>query len=184
MHTRLVPLFLVVMVGIKRHYGHVDDRMAPAPGGVRLPSRVHAVVLVSRLHSPAMQALAFARATRPDTLVAVHVETDRSDIAALQTSWNSREIPVPLVCLESPYRDLTQPILDYVRSVRRDSPRDMVAVYVPEYVVQHWWETLLHNQSALRLKVRLRQEHGVIVVSVPLMMIDGSSDTAAPALIR
>ena len=179
-----IPLFLVVMVGIKRHYGHVDDRMAPAPGGVRLPSRVHAVVLVSRLHSPAMQALAFARATRPDTLVAVHVETDRSDIATLQASWNDREIPVPLVCLESPYRDLTQPILDYVRSVRRDSPRDMVAVYVPEYVVQHWWETLLHNQSALRLKVRLRQEHGVIVVSVPLMMIDGTSDTAAPVLIR
>ena len=58
------------------------------------------------------------------------------------------------------------------------------AVYVPEYVVQHWWETLLHNQSALRLKVRLRQEHGVIVVSVPLMMIDGTSDTAAPVLIR
>jgi amino acid transporter len=167
-----VPVFFAVMVGINRHYRRVDDAMAPAPGGVRLPSRVHAVVLVSRLHSPAMQALAFARATRPDDLVALHVQTDRSDISALQEVWNDRQIPVPLVCLESPYRDLTQPVIDYVRGVRRESPRDMVAVYIPEYVVTHWWEHLLHNQSALRLRVRLRQEHGVIVVSVPLMMTD------------
>jgi hypothetical protein len=144
---------------------------------VRLPSRVHAVVLVSRLHAPAMQALAYARATRPDELVALHVQTDRSDVVALQDAWTERGIPVPLVCLESPYRDLTQPIIDYVRSVRRASPRDMVAVYVPEYVVLHWWEALLHNQSALRLKVRLRQEHGVVVISVPLMM----DDVVAPA---
>jgi hypothetical protein len=167
-----IPLFFAVMVGINRHYSRVDDNMAPAPGGVRLPSRVHAVVLVSRLHSPAMQALAYARATRPDDLVALHVQTDRSDVPLLQAAWSERQIPVPLVCLESPYRDLTQPIIDYVRRVRRESPRDMVAVYVPEYVVTHWWETLLHNQSALRLKVRLRQEHGVIVISVPLMMDD------------
>jgi amino acid transporter len=170
-----IPLFFTVMVLINRHYRRVDDRMAPAPGGVRLPSRVHAVVLVSRLHAPAMQALAFARATRPDSLVALHVETDRSDVGALQSTWNERAIPVPLVCLESPYRDLTQPIVDYVRSMRRASPRDMVAVYVPEYVVQHWWEALLHNQSALRLKVRLRQETGVIVVSVPLMMAEDAA---------
>jgi len=167
-----IPVFFAVMIGINRHYRRVDDAMAPAPGGVRLPSRVHAVVLVSRLHSPAMQALAFARATRPDDLVALHVQTDRSDVPALQEMWSERQIPVPLVCLESPYRDLTQPVIDYVRGLRRDSPRDMVAVYIPEYVVTHWWEHLLHNQSALRLRVRLRQEHGVIVVSVPLMMAD------------
>ena len=172
-----VPVFFAVMVGINRHYHRVDDQMSPAPGGVRLPSRVHAVVLVSRLHSPAMQALAFARATRPDELVALHVQTDRSDVPALQEMWMERKISVPLVCLESPYRDLTQPVIDYVRGVRRESPRDIVAVYIPEYVVTHWWEHLLHNQSALRLRVRLRQEHGVIVVSVPLMMSDVESET-------
>jgi amino acid transporter len=177
-----VPLFLAVMVGINRHYRRVDQRMAPAPGGVRLPSRVHAVVLVSRLHAPAMQALAFARATRPDTLVALHVQTDRSNIEELQETWTERQIPVSLVCLESPYRDLTQPVIDYVRGVRRDSPRDMVAVYIPEYVVTHWWEHLLHNQSALRLRVRLRQERGVIVVAVPLMMDDATDPERMPSL--
>src|SRR6478609_2135388 len=121
-----VPVFYAVMIGIHRHYVRLDQRMAPAPGGVRLPSRVHAIVLVSRLHAPAMQALAFARATRPDRLEAVHVQTDRSDVPLLQQAWNDRGIEVPLVCLESPYRDLTQPILDHVRALRRESPRDMV----------------------------------------------------------
>jgi hypothetical protein len=171
------------MIGINRHYRRVDERMAPAPGGVRLPSRVHAVVLVSRLHAPAMQALAYARATRPDDLVALHVQTERSDVVTLQEGWTERGIPVPLVCLESPYRDLTQPIVDYVRTVRRDSPRDMVAIYVPEYVVTHWWENLLHNQSALRLKVRLRQERGVIVISVPLMMDEPEPAAGQPVAI-
>jgi hypothetical protein len=177
-----IPLFFAVMIGINRHYRRVDDSMAPAPGGVRLPSRVHAVVLVSRLHSPAMQALAFARATRPDTLVALHVVTDRSNVDELQQTWSDRQIPVPLVPLESPYRDLTQPILDYVRNVRRESPRDIVSVYIPEYVVSHWWEHLLHNQSALRLRVRLRQEPGVIVISVPLLMDAYHDESAAPVL--
>jgi hypothetical protein len=177
-----IPLFFAVMIGINRHYRRVDDAMAPAPGGVRLPSRVHAVVLVSRLHSPAMQALAFARATRPDTLVALHVVTERSNVVDLQQTWADRQIPVPLVQLESPYRDLTQPILDYVRSVRRESPRDIVSVYIPEYVVSHWWEHLLHNQSALRLRVRLRQEPRVIVISVPLLMDDANDESSLPVM--
>ena len=174
-----IPLFYAIMVAINVHYENLDRRMAPSPGGVRLPSRVHAVVLVSRLHAPAMQALAYARATRPDTIRAVHVVTDRSNIDALQDTWTERNIPVPLVMLESPYRDLTQPILEYVRELTRTSPRDIVAVYVPEYVVTHWWEALLHNQSALRLKVRLRFEPGVIVTSVPLRL-DLAEDLGQP----
>ena len=179
-----VPSFYAVMIMIHRHYLRLDDRMAPAPGGVRLPSRVHAVVLVSRLHAPAMQAIAFARASRPDHLEAIHVMTDRSDIESLQATWAERGIPVPLVCLESPYRDLTQPVLDHVRDIRRESPRDIVAVYIPEYVVEHWWEALLHNQSALRLRVRLRQLPGVIVISVPLRMHDATDERALESAVR
>jgi hypothetical protein len=131
-----------------------------------------------------MQAIAFARASRPDHLEAIHVMTDRSDIESLQATWAERGIPVPLVCLESPYRDLTQPILDHVRDIRRESPRDIVAVYIPEYVVEHWWERLLHNQSALRLRVRLRQLPGVIVISVPLRMHDVADDRVLESAVR
>ena len=167
-----VPLFVVLMVAIHRHYVRTDKRLAAPAGGVRLPSRVHAVVLVSRINAPAMQALAYARATRPSTLVGLHVQTDRSDIGALQQEWDDRAIPVPLVVIESPYRDVTTPVLQYINDIRRDSPRDIVSVFIPEYVVTHWWETLLHNQSALRLKARLLFMPGVISTSVPLLLND------------
>jgi hypothetical protein len=77
---------------------------------------------------------------------------------------------VPLRVLDSPYREITKPIVDYVRDVRRRSPRDVVTVYIPEYVVGRWWEQLLHNQSALRLKGRLLFTPGVMVTSVPFQL--------------
>ena len=171
-----VPVFLLLMVGIKRHYRATDRRLAAAPGGVTLPSRVHGIVLISRLHSPTMQALAYARATRPSTLVAVHVQTDRSEVESLEREWHERQIPVPLVVLDAPYRDITGAFIEYVRRIGRESPHDITSVFIPEYVVRHPWETLLHNQSALRLRVRLRSERGVVVISVPVQMRDYMDD--------
>jgi amino acid transporter len=165
-----VPLFVLVMLAINQHYRRTEERQAAPPGGVTLPSRVHAVVLVSRLNAPAMQALAFARAARPSTLVGLHVQTDRSDIDDLVGAWEQRDIPVPLVIVDSPFRDVTGPAVDYVRRIKEDHPGDMVAVYVPEYVVSHWWETLLHNQSAIRLKTRLLFVPGVVTTSVPILL--------------
>ena len=74
---------------------------------------------------------------------------------------------MPLKVVESPYREITKPVLDYVKRVRSKNPRDVVTVFVPEYVVGHWWEGVLHNQSALRIKTRLLFQPGVMVVSVP-----------------
>ena len=167
-----IPIFFSFMLFIKRHYEGTDRRLAARPGGVVLPSRVHAVVLVSRLHAPAMQAVAYARATRPSTLVALHVDVNSEETEALIENWQNREIPVPLTIMGSPYRDLTRPVLEYVAEVRLDSPRDLISVFVPEYVVRKWWEQLLHNQSALRLKARLLFMPNVIVVSVPLLLTD------------
>jgi hypothetical protein len=128
---------------------------------------VHAIVLLSKLHKPTMRALAYARATRPSTLEAVTVNVDSEETAALEAEWERRALPVPLKVLDSPYREVTRTIVDYVRSIRRNSPRDVITVFIPEYVVGHWWEHLLHNQSALRLKGRLLFSPGVMVVSVP-----------------
>src|SRR3712207_6058677 len=72
-----------------------------------------------------------------------------------------------LTVLESPYREITRPVLDYVKGIRRDSPRELVVVFVPQYVVGHWWENLLHNQSALRLRARLQFQPGVMITSGP-----------------
>jgi amino acid transporter len=158
-----------VMLAIRRHYLRVrrelavgDEREARA-----LPSRVHAIVLVSKLHKPTLRALAYARASRPSVIEAVTVRVDADETERLLQDWEARGLPVPLRALDSPYREVTRPIVDYFRGIRRESPRDLVVVFIPEYVVGHWWEQLLHNQSALRLKTRLHYTPGVMVSSVP-----------------
>jgi amino acid transporter len=162
-----MPLVFAMMSGIRRHYDRVAAELAPPPGGVTLPSRVHVVVPVSKLHTPTLRALAFARASRPSDIVAVTVRTTPEETDRLMEEWAERDVPVPLVVLHSPYRELTQPIVRYIREIHRSSPRDIISVFVPEYVVGHWWEHLLHNQSALRLKTRLLFQPGVMVTSVP-----------------
>ncbi len=162
-----MPVLFIAMKAVARHYRRIAIELTPGPAGVTLPSRVHAVVLVSRLHTPTLRALAFARASRPDTLTALTVRTNPAETERLTRDWSDRDIPVPLTVLESPYRDITGPVLSYVARVRRESPRDLVVVFIPEYVVRRWWEHLLHNQSALRLKTRLLFQRGVMVTSVP-----------------
>ncbi len=162
-----MPLVFAMMLAIRRHYDHVATELAPPPGGVTLPSRVRVVVPVSKLHTPTLRALAFARALRPHSLLAVTVRTSGAETDRLMEEWAERGIPVPLVVLDSPYRELTGPIVQYIREIHRESPRDVISVFVPEYVVGRWWEHLLHNQSALRLKARLLFQPGVMVTSVP-----------------
>jgi hypothetical protein len=176
-----MPAIFALMRAIKGHYDKVAVELRPAPGGVTLPSRVHAVVLVSRRHAPTLQALAYARATRPSTLVALTAQTSTADTEALRREWAERDIPVELVVLDSPYRDVTGPILDFIGRIRRSGPRDVVAVFIPEYVVGHWWEHVLHNQSALRLKSRLLFRSGVMVISVPWQLRSAEQEVARDA---
>ena len=164
-----IPAFYTLMRAIERHYHKVDAALQPTASPT-LPSNVHAVVLVSRLHQPAQHALSFARATRPSTIVALTVQTDPQDAQRLMEEWRAQGIPVPLVIVDSPYREITRPIVEYVSNIQRHSPRDVVAVYVPEYVVTHWWEQILHNQTALRIKMRLLLLPGVMVTSVPTQL--------------
>jgi amino acid transporter len=162
----MLVLFLL-MRAIRRHYDQVATELTPGPAGVAQPTRIHGVVPVSKLHEPTLRALAFARATRPHDLIAVTVQIDEDETQRLMAEWEARDVPVPLMILESPYREITRPLLAYIGGLRRQSPGDVICVYIPEYVVGHWWEHLLHNQSALRLKGRLLFQPGVMVTSVP-----------------
>jgi amino acid transporter len=172
-----MPVIFMTMRSIHRHYSRVSEELVPDDEGVLMPSRVHSVVLVSKVHKPTLRALAYARATRPDTLTALTVNVDDAETRGLQAEWERLGLPVPLTVVESPYREITRPVLDYVKRIRRESPRDVVAVFIPEYVVGRWWEHLLHNQSALRLKGRLLFSPGVMVTSVPWQL--RSSDRRA-----
>jgi amino acid transporter len=166
-----MAILFVLMRSIRRHYDRVSSETALTEGEERtLPSRVRAVVLVSKLHKPTARALAFAKASRPSVLEALTVAVDPEETDRLVDLWHDTGIDIPLKVIASPYRDVTGPILDYVRNLRKDSPRDVVTVYIPEYVVGHWWEQILHNQSALRLKARLLFTPGVMVTSVPYLL--------------
>jgi hypothetical protein len=170
-------VLFVIMKMIRRHYDTVARELAEQEaemGEVVLPSRNHAVLLVSKLHLPTLRALAYAKATRPDTLEAITVNVDDTETRELVHKWEESDIKVPLKVIASPYREISRPVIDYVKRIRRESPRTVITVFIPEYVVGHWWEHVLHNQSALRLKGRLLFEPGVMVTSVPWQL--SSSD--------
>ena len=133
-------------------------------------------MLVATLNRPTVRALAYARATRPSTLEAVTVQLEPEATAELRERWDEARIPVPLTVLDAPFRDITEPVLEHVRAVRRASPREVVVVYLPEYVTPHVWHRLLHNGSARHLLARLRLVPGVVVSSVPYQL--GSEDLA------
>ncbi|MCU1605685.1 MAG: putative amino acid permease [Modestobacter sp.] len=184
-----MPVIFLLMKSINRHYSNVARQLVPDTDARTLPSKVHAVVLVSKVHKPTLRALAFARATRPDVLTALTVNVDDADTRALQVDWERYDIPVPLTVLESPFREITRPVLDFVKDIRRSSPRELVVVFVPQYVVGHWWENLLHNQSALRLRTRLQFQPGVMITSVPWQLEssldrDGGVQRPAPGDLR
>jgi hypothetical protein len=163
------PLLFLFMKGIALHYRQVNDELRAAPSGVALPARVHAVVLVSNLLAPTLRALAFAEATAPASIRAVTVAVEGAD-EPLPAEWRQRGVPGPRVVIEAPYRESVRPVQLYVRQLRRDYPGDVISIIIPEYVVGHWWQNLLHNQTALRLKARLLFEPGVTVTSVPWVM--------------
>ncbi|NAS21623.1 amino acid permease [Herbidospora sp. NEAU-GS84] len=187
-----MPVLFLMMKGIRHHYDAVATELSAPEDDIdasMLPARNHAIVLVSKIHKPTLRALAYARATRPSTLEAVSVGVDPAESQRLQEEWDRRGIPVTLKILDSPYREITRPILEYVKSLRRRSPRDVVTVYIPEYVVGRWWEHLLHNQSALRLKAKLLFKPGVMVTSVPWQLqsadrVIGRVEPAAPGSVR
>jgi hypothetical protein len=163
-------VFFMIMQGIRRHYDNVSAELAADEEDKVMPTRVHAIVLVGKLHKPTLRALAFAKATRPNVLEGVYVSTDAESTNRLLQEWDERNLGVPLKVLHSPYRELVRPIVDYAMEIKRANPRGVVAVYIPEYVVGRWWEQLLHNQTALRLKGRLLFAPGVMVISVPYQL--------------
>jgi amino acid transporter len=163
-----MPIIYFIMQRIHGHYEKVRHELATTEDErMMLPARVHTLVLVSKIHKPTLRALAYARATRPTVLEAITVNVDDAETAALEAEWERREIPVSLKVLDSPYREITRPVVTYVKELRSGNPNDIVTIFIPEYVVGHWWEQLLHNQSALRLKSRLLFTPGVMVTSVP-----------------
>jgi amino acid transporter len=162
-----IPVLCVLMQGVHRHYAAVRAELRTDEDEPTLPARIHAIVLISGWHKATQRALMFAKANRPDTLTALTVNVDDAETRALVREWEELSVDIPLKVIESPYREITRPVVNYIKKQRQNGPRDVVNIYIPEYVVGRWWENALHNQSSLRLKGRLLFEPGVMVTSVP-----------------
>jgi hypothetical protein len=168
----LIPLLIGMFYGIHTHYKRLERaRRAETP---LLPEEVviRAIVPVADLGTPARQALAFARAVASDDahVVAVHVTDDVAEADQLRRQWEEWEPGVEMVLIESPFRSLTGPLLAYIDALKESNPGDTITVILPEYVPSSWWEHLLHNQTALRLKAALLFHPGVVVANVPYHM--------------
>lgn len=166
-----MAVVFALMKWVKAHYRAVARETAWNPELERtLPSRVHAIIVVSTVNKPALRAVMYARATHPSSIEAVLVDVDPEATQETVTDWREANLGVRLKVIASPYREVVNPVVKYVRQLRKDSPRDVVCVYVPELVVGHWWESFLHNQTGLILRTRLHFAPGVMVTSVPYLL--------------
>lgn len=161
----------LLMLGISKHYENVASEVAiTSDSDLALPSRVRAVVLVLQVNLPAAKAIAFAKAVRPTTLTAVAVSVDDEETEQLLQEWNTQDFGIPLKVIASPYREISGPFLAYIADLRTENPRDVVSVYIPDFVVGHWWENILHNQTSLLIRTRLHFMKGVMITSVPYQL--------------
>jgi hypothetical protein len=164
----VVPLIIALFMAIKRHYDRVSNVLAITPAEARPESVNHTViVLVGRIHKGVLKALSYARSLRPQHIVALYVSYEDDDRLAMEKQWKDFGIDIPLEIIASPYRDIVEPIDQYLDRIDERWNNDTVTVVIPEFVVNKWYEQVLHNQTALLLKGKLLFREGTVVTSVP-----------------
>ncbi len=168
----IVPIIVIAFKGVSRHYHSVAQqlRITPEPETPVLQHSV--VVLVGGLQRSTLNALRYARSVHADHTLALSVAIDENHADKIRADWDRYGITVPLEILESPYRDLTTIVINHLDELDRRWGHDYVTVVIPEFVTPHWWQGVLHNQSALALKLRLLARRDTVVVSVPFHLFD------------
>jgi amino acid transporter len=168
----LIPLLVLMFMGIHKHYQYVElERTANIP---TKPAEIQHlfVVPIAGLDKVSIQSLSYARSIS-DNVTAVHVAIDEADAIKVREEWKrwrhniGAQEKTELVIIESPYRSLARPLLRYIDTVHQLYPEYTLTVLLPEFVVSHWWEHILHNQTALQLKAALLFRPGIVVTSVP-----------------
>lgn len=165
-----IPILAVLMVGVNRYYRDVEHE-------IQMDDTVHfgssgdvAIVLVNRLQKPTSKAIDYALAAKHDKTLAVHVAITEEESAKLQKDWAEHEVPIPLVIIDSPYRTYTSPVSAFIKRYREKNGSAVVTVYLPQYIVGHWWESILHNRRSRRLAHQLMLVHGVTITLVPWLL--------------
>ena len=162
------PVLILVMLAIRHHYASVNQelKLERIPAGSEVAQQPIVIVPVARLDRPARQAIAFANSISPSA-TAVHITNDAAEAAELRRTWPEWAGETELVVVQSPYRALIGPLLAYLDALQQQAPERPILVVLSEFVPRHWWEYLLHNQTALRIKLRLFMRPNTIVADVP-----------------
>ena len=179
----LIPCIVVAFKGVKRHYNRVA-RSLRVPAEFRAPETVPrhgVVVLVGGVNQSSLGAIRYARSVGSEDVVAVTVAIDEDEAARVRDAWQRFGVSIPLEIIESPFRDLTHTVVDYLDELDRRWNHDYLTVVIPEFVLPHWWQGVFHNQSALALKLALKYRRDTVVVNVPFLLPDDeeSGDGAA-----
>jgi hypothetical protein len=162
----LIPLIVLALLKVNRHYAEVAKQLSLA--GARRPriGKNPVVVLVAGIHKGVVEALEYARSISPN-VTALTVDLDPTQTTKLRLKWAEWAPDVPLVVLESPYRSIIRPLLDYIDRMERQGEGRYLTVVIPEFVPSRWWQHFLHNQTALMVKAALLFRPGKVSVSVP-----------------
>jgi amino acid transporter len=165
----LIPVFIGMFVAIRKHYDRLAVASRPETPLSADEVNILAIVPIAALDVRARQALAYARAMSadPGEVIAVHVADSQEEADAFRDDWQQWSDPAELVIIESPYRSLSRPLLAYLTALQELHPHETITVVLPEFVPSHWWENLLHNQTALRLKAALLYRPGIVVANIP-----------------
>lgn len=162
----LIPLLILLLRAIHTHYEEARQELASLTP-VRSEEILNIVVVpVASINPVTRQTLAYARSIS-DNVSAIHISDEEAEIEEMRDRWPDLATDVQLVIIESPYRSLVGPLLSYLDELQRQAPTATLTVVLPEYVPRHWWEQILHNQTALRIKAALLFRPGTVVISVP-----------------
>ena len=164
----VIPLLVLLFREIHEHYVDVAKQLSMNGLGQLRPIRHSVVVPISGLHRGVITALEYAKSiSRDNHVTAVYVDFEEEATAKLREKWERWGAGIKLVVLPSPYRELTRPLLKYIKRLEKQERDDVITVVLPEFIPAKWWQHILHNQSSLLLKGALLFRQGVIVTSVP-----------------
>jgi len=166
----IMPILFLLMLGVNRYYRDVSKEVEADATTTFGAEGDHAIVLVGRMQKPVLKALDYAIAARHESIEAIHVSIDDVASEQLERDWAAHNIKVPLRILDSPYRDISLPLIKYIKHRREEHGAEVVTVYTPQYIVGHWWEGLLHNHAARRIRHKLMLVHGVVLALVPWLL--------------
>src|SRR5574341_13993 len=167
----LIPLTVLAFLRIRHHYDVVAQRLSLEGAARPKIGKNPAVVLVAGIHRGVVGALEYAKSISSN-VTALTVDLDPTQTAKLRLKWAEWAPDVPLVVLESPYRSILQPVMEYIDRMERQADGCYLTVILPEFIPSHWWEHFLHNQTALLIKAALLFRPGKVTVSVPYHLGD------------